>query len=689
MVNGPNDSTEGDEVVDLSDGAIEDGGPPLEYVHNLDNETLDGASAALDEVFASGDEEWEFLHGVEEGDLAERRGIPRGSPLIQELRHIIGYRLRVNDEGVHGASLGPRTRDDVPHPWPPRIRDKSDDVKRLWDDLVARSASVRTRARLYDLLFVGRHGNGRDRALSAVDAYVEDFESADSATHLSSTSLLRAWELSRAVGAGPKEAEIRLKVVEAAERAVNDGTGLGRLTPLLTAAAAWPRGRVANDARACDRELEDRVDELLDGALTAVRVGRFATEIVNIKKPRFEGDDELEVWRQREVEVYANDARAAEGFVKQAKLEEAVQLAKRYGLHDLAGELVAEMQRIPRAELRMARFASPFEVPMDIVERMLSGYTESADWREGFRCFFLSPPPSGDIDWLRRSARETRSRSLLSNLFPARMVNSARLPTWSASSEEDAELHAMALPSEISARFNGSVLAEGLVRIVDTYGLPSYADLVDYISHGGAANTQMADVLARAFLLFWREKYDACAHLVVPRIETAARLLLLELDVGVYNIHLGESPSGYPYLSSMLSELEDIALDPSWTYFLRWLLISPVGPNLRNEIAHGLTRPIGSVYAALLLRAATLLGTLTAPQGEGDEGWEGANLPPLSPRSRDDLIQILRNPIPDPIGFPITPVDGRLSGVAGLLRLVGRALLVVSHRLDGSSDRRT
>jgi hypothetical protein len=56
-----------------------------------------------------------------------------------------------------------------------------------------------------------------------------------------------------------------------------------------------------------------------------------------------------------------------------------------------------------------------------------------------------------------------------------------------------------------------------------------------------------------------------------------------------------------------MDELEKLALDESWAYFFRWLLLGPYGANLRNDVAHGFVFDPGPVYAALLLRAVSVL----------------------------------------------------------------------------------
>lgn len=206
------------------------------------------------------------------------------------------------------------------------------------------------------------------------------------------------------------------------------------------------------------------------------------------------------------------------------------------------------------------------------------------------------------------------------------------------------------------------------------------------LSANGQMDQRLCSSLAHAFTLFWQEDYETCVYLIAPRIEAAARALLRELDENIFRIEAGKDPGGYIGLYTLLDKLEDLALDESWAYFLRWLLVDPFGQNARNDVAHGLTQTINALYAALVLRAATLLITLVAPQPSSFDAVLGtsstATAPPTK-RDRDELVGLLRKPVPSPVPFPHRHgLEGRLRRwiANGLLSMVDR-LLDMSYRV--------
>jgi hypothetical protein len=117
--------------------------------------------------------------------------------------------------------------------------------------------------------------------------------------------------------------------------------------------------------------------------------------------------------------------------------------------------------------------------------------------------------------------------------------------------------------------------------------------------------------LARAIHLYWVGEYDACSHLIVPKVEAAARGLLLELNEPVYRSAVGDARGQFPGLGSLLPLLVDNDFDPDWERFLRTFLLSD-GRNVRNLVAHGFARDTDPVEAALAIRAGALLILLTA-----------------------------------------------------------------------------
>ena len=200
------------------------------------------------------------------------------------------------------------------------------------------------------------------------------------------------------------------------------------------------------------------------------------------------------------------------------------------------------------------------------------------------------------------------------------LLSSSGMPLFSPTTDEERDAYEVANVARIQAENQGRFLAIGLRRFAERYGIPAEEQLVVVLSHGGTADTRLAGSLARAFGHWWSEDYEASAHVAVPLVEAATRSLLRELDEGIYRVQQANEPGGYPGLWVMLDALERIALDESWAYFIKWLLLGPIGMNIRNDLAHGFVHDPGLVYSALVLRAAAVLVPLTRPDvGTADD----------------------------------------------------------------------
>ncbi|WP_433732669.1 DUF4209 domain-containing protein [Nocardia sp. CA-129566] len=202
----------------------------------------------------------------------------------------------------------------------------------------------------------------------------------------------------------------------------------------------------------------------------------------------------------------------------------------------------------------------------------------------------------------------------------------------------------MFLPSArsagIQADLYGGILADALQRIGHRYGVPAVDELTVVFIELGAVDPRLARSLAKGFGYFWARDHEAVAGIVIPKIEAAARALLRQLDEGIYQVQAAKNPGNYPYLPVLLDELETLALDEDWAYFLRWQLLGPIGLNLRNEYAHGFIDDVGPIQAALLLRAAVVLITaqITDNSGRRIEVASAAALPSGRDRILDAVL---------------------------------------------------
>ena len=402
------------------------------------------------------------------------------------------------------------------------------------------------------------------------------------------------------------------------------------------------------------------VGALLDTAFRAYTESYLASQVASMMRAQTSDPAQLEAISRREVGAYLAEAAATTGMASQMHLQGAIRIARDRGLTDLARQATAELQAIPVKDLGLKRSSSTIRVPRDHVERFLDEFTASPQWRDGLGFFLRTDCPLGELDVLRQQERDIAKVTVFSNAVARTILGADGLPRWTAMSEEERQAERLATHARIRAEIEGRILAEGLQRMADRYGTPAESELAAFLSSNGQTDQALALSLARGFRHFWSGDYEACVHVVVPKIEAAARALLRELDEGIYRVQVARDPGQYPGLYVLLQELEKLALDESWAYFLRWLLLGPPGMNIRNEIAHGFVGDISPVYAALTLRAAALLITVVAPQppsavsSAASQENNAVDLAELPSRDRDDILLALGMPVRDPVPLPGT-----------------------------------
>jgi hypothetical protein len=560
----------------------------------------------------------------------------------------------------------------------------------LWRDIADRARHPAARARFNDLLFLRREGPGRQRAAAAAAAYLEGAESRQDTDLDATMFLVRAWELARRVGDWALAADVCEKLIRRADAELSGmSPHAGIALPMLAAAAAKPTRKQAREAPE-PAQYQESVSRLLETAFTVFHLGFQVSYVAEMMRGRAGDAADLERINRREVEAYLAQAAATTGLARQSHLQDAARIARDRGFPDLVRQAAAELQAIPKKDLGLQKFSWSVRLPPGPGERFLNGFVAGTDWRDGLRFFLKTGCPTGDIAELRHEARDAARLTPFLSMTGRTLLSGEGLPRIASSADDDRTAQTLAFHPRIRAELQGRLLAEGLRRMAGRYGVPAELDLAILLSSGGLEDEPLALSLARSFRHYWAGDYEACVHVVVPKAEAAARALLIELDEGIYRIQAGKDPGQYPGLYALLSELEKLALDESWAYFLNWLFLGPFGMNIRNEIAHGFVTDTGPVYAALVLRAASMLITVAAPQppstvaGAGHKYDRAVDLAELPARDRDDVLALLRQPVDAPVPNPWrTGTAGRATAfAASTLRVIAGALSVVARCLD-------
>jgi hypothetical protein len=194
-------------------------------------------------------------------------------------------------------------------------------------------------------------------------------------------------------------------------------------------------------------------------------------------------------------------------------------------------------------------------------------------------------------------------------LFSTVLLGADGLPRKTLRTEDEKLEHDIAQHVGIASLHRGHNYAVGLRKLAEKFGIPSEEELTTFLLDVFRCDPDGGRILARALRHFSAEDYLESTYLAAPATEAAARRLLRELDEGAYQVQVGKNPGKYPALGTLLDELLDLGLDPSWHYFISWLLLGPDGANIRNDVAHGFTVRMDDVHAALVLRAASVLIT--------------------------------------------------------------------------------
>lgn len=549
---------------------------------------------------------------VAEGESPEAQAAghapPVGEPIRHELDRALMYEFVVPFDGPVTCTLGHYDQDSE-FVWPPRIENVTDAVADLWECMAGEVSAPAAVARFHDLAFL-RGRNRFTHAVAARDAYLEFAALAPVADLDEAYAMLRAWAIDRIFGRTGELEATRLAIERAITAAWDAGRGYpGVVLPLLNALCQTQQPADADPVQ---------VDGLLERASSLYGATDSVSEVADLRRGRAMTDDERIAVSQWQVEQLAAVARASDGLVKAMRLRDAIREAGRLQLRDLEDRLTVELQSLPPEDAKLEAFTSDFRMSRVPIERFLRQFTRSMDWRRSLRLFSQTPPPTGTAEELERAAEERRLRPRLVDLLSTVLLDEDRLPSWEPTTDEERRDYQKARDAGFSAAVTATQLVEILDRFKVRYGAVPVDELAAYISHQGRGNYELAAVYARALHHYWNGDLEACVHIAVPRIESAVRLILRELDVAIYRVQLGKRPGQYPPLGSLLSELVDLGFDEAWIYYLRWLLTEHSGKNLRNEVAHGRVRGASEAQAALVLRALLLVVLLCSP-GNADD----------------------------------------------------------------------
>jgi hypothetical protein len=550
--------------------------------------------------------------------LAEEADTPFDVTALGVLTTTFTYHLAMRPfmSAQPGVSLVPL---DGPSLFPVALRDADSDIRKLWLSLYSSVTHPVAKARCADIVFTLRLKNGREAAEEAVRSYLRTIGGSLSVAE-QGTGLLRAWDLSRSVNLSSMVQQVTRAILDMAEGLLDDEEDGDTFVHLIDALSAPQRKKNVEP-------VDPRVDDLLDRALVSYSRTLVISQVAQLVRRRaaVSGDD-IRVRRASEVEVKAHlsDAdRAVDGMVIRAHLNDAASLARRLNVPELESLAVSRLQSAPPVEWKTIK--TEFNIPNAYIRSYLRPYKRVGTWRKALGVWFDSDAPSGSLASNEAVARNVLNRSVFVRLATTIVFGPGDLPKRTISDDDAAFQRELVSAETWGINLNGMFLADALDVIRDRFGIPILEELEESILTSGT-HPMSARALAKGLILYWVGEFDACVHLVVPKIEASVRALLLELNEPVYRTQVGDGVGQFPGLGALLPCLMDNGFDPDWERFLRTFLLGD-GMGVRNLVAHGFMDSAGREKAALALRAYSLLVLITSHEStERDAGLVKASL---------------------------------------------------------------
>jgi hypothetical protein len=294
------------------------------------------------------------------------------------------------------------------------------------------------------------------------------------------------------------------------------------------------------------------------------------------------------------------------------RLEQALEIARTYGLKEEAEALRSELGGIAPEELGLRQVSVELEIPREEVDRFLHSFESAETWQDALRVLAILAPPGGSPQELAEYVDQLMVDHPLLFLFTKSLVGPDNATSiFRASTPEAHRRLALAEQRAQQARMRGAFYAPALERIGRRDDRPTRDGLTEFLQ-GDLVELEVAERIARAIELFWDQQFDESAHVLVPRIERVLREMARRVGIPIVREPRPDREiGGVEMLGALLRDLDGAFANPGWHAYLFNLLADPLGLNLRNSISHGLHGTVGPVDASLLIQAALLLAGLS------------------------------------------------------------------------------
>lgn len=567
---------------------------------NLHHSHYDPVSMAamLDEIAEDCANPWDLLQRLTESTVGEDLSSDR-SPVLEMLERALAHTLKEDSnrrtDVVMGVQFSSANGD-----WPPALDTIDLAEKDTWSEVAQKATASLPRAHLLDLSMSTGRLRGRDVAGEVASLYLELGKTRTLDTFYRIQCLRRCVSIARKFNLPSENGARSLLYNAAVEFSEMEKLPVGPFLSSLTSLCESPRtGDFANPAR-------QQVKDLLVGAFSVSEISATLIEgAADLLLMLADSPEEREAAHRLLTDSYMALAEGATGVAIPHWLDTAAKHAQRHGLIDLRDKAVAALQSVSRADLEMERHSFGITMPRHLADSRLGQYRRSYDAYSAIDMWLTGPSPTGRHENNLQQASKLAGSSLL-QLFTRTTLSASGLPVRTSKGLESATQEFLERTEDLNTGVYGTLISHELEAINAEYGPISKDRLAIHLASRYLCDAELARALSQSMEHFWEMRYSDAGRVAFPLVEAGARGLLLSLGDPLYRVQTGDAGGRFPALEKYAAKLEEHGFDDDWLRCLR----NPVS-RLRNSMAHGHLFELSAIDAAVLIRMAALLVTLT------------------------------------------------------------------------------
>ena len=356
---------------------------------------------------------------------------------------------------------------------------------------------------------------------------------------------------------------------------------------------------------------------LLDEQLDAAHVS-FEQEITDPQHAAFErsslfelqqrlanGDRDVARLRREAAELWLARANEDETPRRLVALEEAERWASgAAGESDIMASIGRLRQGTGRDAFEWHRIEVPVTISSDLVEREVTPVVGADRLEYALMRFAAWGPPTGDPATVEQQAHEQLASRRFADLLSQTRLHPSGFVIKDFRTPLEKRQSKIAQGHEWQALLHAQLAVEVLSRIDCAYE----RDLGQLSAHFASDLRwpREAAAFARSFEHFWAGRYDEAILVALSRVEAVVLRMAASTGAIVYTPPQGDRAGALKALGEVLRLLRG-QIEESWWQAFWFILVDPIGLNLRNEYVHGLRSEGSPQDAALILHLAAHL----------------------------------------------------------------------------------